>query len=208
MAADMQQMAKMLSQGDCAMSEGMAKALAQAAAGLEKKDMAAAMAALESMNMSLEDAASLMQQLAAMDDAMQGFGEAQAELLGKELGQMLGKGFGSDYFAEGGGGLGGPGRGRGNRIGELPDVEGALEESMLSGDMTKGKILASIMQRAAPDPDVESDAEFVAQTLTEITQQAEEALTKEEIPPSAQEFVRQYFVSLEPEDRRRPTAAP
>lgn len=202
MAADMQQLAKMLSKGDSAMGQAMAKALAQAAAGLEKKDMAATMAALEAMDMSLADAASLMQQLQAMDMAMGSFGEAQAELLGRQLGQGFGKGFGSDYFAEGGGGLGGPGRGRGNRIGELPDGEGALEETMLSGDMTKGKILASIMQRAAPDPDVESDAEFVAQALTEITQQAEQALTKEEIPPGAKEFVRQYFGSLEPEGAR------
>ena len=71
---------------------------------------------------------------------------------------------------------------------------------MLPGDMTKGKILAGIMQKAVPEEGAEPTQEFVVKTFESVQQEAEQALTKEEIPPAAKEYVRQYFGTLEPEE--------
>ncbi len=78
---------------------------------------------------------------------------------------------------------------------------------MLPGEMTKGKVLASIMRHAAPDENAESTVEYVSEALIQVQQQAEQALTKEEIPPGSREFVRQYFGSLEPERADREPVA-
>jgi hypothetical protein len=69
--------------------------------------------------------------------------------------------------------------------------------------MTPGKVLSSIMKHSAPDEDQEATAEYVSETIIEVQQAAEEALTKEEIPQGSKEFVRQYFGSLEPERSTR-----
>lgn len=91
-------------------------------------------------------------------------------------------------------------------MGELPDVQSSFTPTTLPGEMTPGKVLSSIVQHNAPDEDPEATAEFVSDTIIEVQQAAEEALTKEEIPQGSKEFVRQYFGSLEPErsprDRR------
>ncbi|MCP4641285.1 MAG: hypothetical protein GY851_12660 [bacterium] len=210
LAADMKKMADMLGGENTALGEALAKAATGLSAGnMSQMDMGQALKAMEGMQASLGDMASMMAQMEAMDSAMNGFGEAQSELLGRQLAeQFAGQGFQPGQgWGESNGGLGGPGRGRGNQIGDLPDTEGALEESMLPGDMTQGKILASIMQRAAPDGDEQSTIEFKTEALVQIQAQAEQALTKEEIPPGAKEFVKNYFGSLEP-DRRGPVARP
>lgn len=104
-----------------------------------------------------------------------------------------------------GNGMGGPGRGRGSSTGPLPDVEDDFVPTMLPGEISKGKFLASITQRVAPDEeDAEATVSFIAGVVAEAEQEAEQALTKEEIPPGSREFVRQYFGSLEPE--RQPVA--
>ncbi|MBN2312028.1 MAG: hypothetical protein JXR94_23825 [Candidatus Hydrogenedentes bacterium] len=197
LAADLKKLAENLGN----VSPELQDALAKAAGGIGAMNMSEAAAALEAMQMSLEDLASMSEQLAAIDKALSEFGRCQCELLGKQIAEGLGSGA---YGAPGNVGLRGPGQGRGGRIGDLPDTEGALEATMLSGDMTKGRILATIMQRAAPDESVESTLDVVSEAFVEVQQQAEQALTKEEIPPGAREFVRQYFGSLEPEGRARP----
>jgi hypothetical protein len=95
--------------------------------------------------------------------------------------------------------MGGTGMGRGNRVGELPDLNAGFKPTVLPGDLTKGKVLATILQKGAPQDDAESTLEYVTEAFVEVRQEAEQALTKEEIPPGAKEFVRQYFGSLEPE---------
>ncbi len=108
-------------------------------------------------------------------------------------------------FAEGdssrpGGGMGRRGQGRGGMVGDLPDAQVSFDPAMLSGGMTKGKILANILQRGAPDEGARSDLGYVNEAFTEVKREAEQALTKQEIPPGAREFVREYFGALEPEN--------
>lgn len=152
--------------------------------------------ALESMQMSMDDMASVLDQLQSLNQMSASLKDCRAQIGPGGLyafPSALGGGDGVGL------GMGGPGRGRGNQIGELPDVEGTFDPSLLQGELSKGKILASIMQRAAPEEGAESTIEYVSQGLIEIQQETEEALTKEEIPPGAREFVRQYFGSLTPE---------
>lgn len=99
-------------------------------------------------------------------------------------------------------GMGGPGHGRGQSTGPLPDVEDAFSPTMLPGEMTRGRFLAGIVQRASPEGTAEPTAEFVSGVLMEAQQEAEKALTKEEIPSGAREFVRQYFNTFEPGTRQ------
>jgi len=100
-----------------------------------------------------------------------------------------------------GGGMGARGRGRGGLTGELPEVSPAFKPTVAPGPLTKGKVLADILQKSAPDEDVETTLDYVSGAFIQVRQEAEQALTKEQIPPGSKEFVRQYFGSLEPEDR-------
>ncbi len=97
-----------------------------------------------------------------------------------------------------GNGMGGPGQGRGSQVGELPDAGGDFKPTVAPGSMTKGKMLANILQKGAPETGGEATAEFVPGAFVEVQQQAENALTKEEIPDGAKEFVRQYFGAIDP----------
>ena len=194
--SDLNELAKILGGEDSALGE----ALADIAAGLKMQDKAALQAALEKLDLTLDDLKSLMEQMAKLQQCQIKFGECENKLYCSACqGICKGGNCPGNKFAVGPYGLRGPGRGRGNQIGELPDVEASFDPKMLSGDMTKGKILASIMQRAAPTDDAESTIEYSEQALVQVKQQAEEALTREEIPPGSREFVRQYFGSLEPE---------
>ncbi len=194
---DMEQLAKMLGGEESMMGE----ALAEAAKDLSTGDLDAAVASLEQMDMSLADLESMLTQMAQLDSMCNGIGECKSLVMGKKGGGGSGRfgNFQGSTFAESSSGLGGPGRGRGNQIGELPDTESAFDPTMLPGDMTKGKILATIMQRAVPDEDTDATTEFSGEAIVAVRQQAEQALTQEEIPPGAREFVRQYFGTLEPE---------
>jgi len=195
---DMEQLAKMLGGEESMMGE----ALAEAAKDLTAGDLEAAVAALEQMEMSMEDLESMLTQMAQLDSMCSGMGECKSLMMGKKgAGSGSGKygNFQGTTFAESNGGLGGPGRGRGNQIGELPDTESAFDPTMLPGDMTKGKILATIMQRAVPDENANATTNFSSEAIVAVQQQKEQALTQEEIPPGAREFVRQYFGTLEPE---------
>ncbi len=193
--SDLNELAKMLGGKDSMLGE----ALADIAAGLKMDDKAALQAALEKLDLSLDDLKSLMAQMEKLRLAQLKCSECEKKLYCAEC-QGICKGTCSgSKFAVGPYGLRGPGRGRGNQIGELPDVNASYDPKMLPGDMTKGKILASIMQRAAPSEGADSTVEYSEQALVQVKQQAEEALTREEIPPGSREFVRQYFGSLEPE---------
>jgi len=206
MAKELEKLAEMLGGED---SE-LGKALAEAAEQLRMESAEGAMDALAQMNVSLEDLASALEQMAVTEMALGELREAGDMLLGErgQFGELAGRGFGawSSYrgFQSGnrrgeGPGMRGPGRGAGNTIGDLPDVEVSFDPTVAPGEMTRGKVLATIMQRAAPDEDVESTIEMVNQAFVEVQQEAEQALTKEEIPPGARELVRQYFGSIEPE---------
>jgi hypothetical protein len=107
-------------------------------------------------------------------------------------------------FGQGGGrrqgpGMGGPGEGKGGSIGELPDMDAGLTPTTLPGEMTRGKLLTSVMERTSPEADAESTIAAANKMVLEAEQEAEQALAKEEIPPGSREWVRQYFGSFEPE---------
>jgi hypothetical protein len=119
-------------------------------------------------------------------------------------GQCKGGGSGQAFqkgLALGGGGKGtgmkGPGQGQGGQVGELPDVNVSLTPTMLPGQVQEGKMLASIMQKTAPETDANSSVEVISGAVVQAQQAAEEALTREEIPRGSEEFVRQYFGTLE-----------
>jgi hypothetical protein len=173
---DLKQLAKMLGGEESMLGD----ALAEAAENLSASDMQAAIECLNQAELSMADLKSVLQQMAKLDSVCNSLGECKSLMLGKRASSR-------------------PGRGRGNQIGELPDSESTFEPTMLPGDMTKGKVLATFMQRAVPDEDAEASIDFSSEAITVVKQQAEHALTQEEIPPGAREFVRQYFGTLEPD---------
>ncbi len=210
-------------------SQALQKALEKAAAGmgmegLDPEALQQALDGLEALEMSLEDMASAMEQLEKLDAARLKLAQARQRMMGPssycrmcgaELSECpngskctgCGEGMscsgicGSCAGGDGyGPGMGNRGRGEGNTTGPLPDVNDGFEPTMLPGGMTPGQVIADIVQRTRPDgEDAEPTADFVSGAFIEVQQQAEQALTREEIPVGSKEYVRQYFGSLEPE---------
>ncbi len=100
----------------------------------------------------------------------------------------------------------GIGQGPGNRVGDIPEGDAEFEPAMLRGTLQQGKLRGSVLQRAAPETPGEMGGAAVSGTaITTVGQQAETALTKEEIPAGSREYVRQYFGALEnPPDAGQP----
>lgn len=214
------------------LGEALAKAAALAQA-MESGDAAAAEAALQELELALEDVESIMNQLAQLDSMMANLSEWKQGVLGEsEYCRLCGAGL-SECTAEGGQcnsdgghkhhgvcsscagigagsnwgtglGLRGPGRGQGNQVGELPDVNVGFQPTKATGPMTKGRMLADILQQAAPEEGEEATVESLQGAFVQLQQEAEQALTREEIPAASKEYVRQYFGALEPEDAGAP----
>lgn len=199
------------------MNPELAKALSELSAALKMSDLDGTKAAMEGLKLSLEDLEKLMEQLDKLKmcegklgecknkmycSACTGMckGDCEKYLMGIGKGPGIGVG-GEIGWGAGQGGLK-AGWGRGNRVGEAPGFQAGGDPTMVPGEVSKGKILATIMQRAAPAGDESATIDYSSQAIVQIQQQSEEALTKEEIPPGAKEFVRQYFGSLEPTERR------
>ena len=216
MAQDLEKLSEALKGKDGKQNSMLSEALAQAAAELKSGAQGGdGQKGGKEGALSLEDAASILEQMEQTSVAMVDIGEWQSEMLGSGSGEFEGRGgLGSGQrlgragrgpwrpgdSTQFGNGMGGPGRGRGASTGELPEVEDDFAPTMLPGEISKGKFLASITQRAAPDAeDAVATVSFIAGVVAEAEQEAEQALTKEEIPPGSREFVRQYFGSLEPE---------
>ena len=208
------------------LSKALAKAAAGLKGGESAEGLKEALEGLEAMELSAEDVASALEQMKKLDAARKSMAQWQQSMLGpspfcRMCGQKLGackkggdcKGCGAGTACTGlcsacsagsrpGQGLGmrGPGQGEGNTTGPLPDVNTAFQPTLLPGQMTPGKVLADIMQRTSPDPnDAKPTAQYIEGAMLQVEQQAEQALTKEEIPAGSKEFVRRYFGSLEPE---------
>ena len=207
----------------------LGQALAKAAAGMDTGDIQGALEAMKEMEMNLDDLESVMEQMEKMDQAMEKLSEWKQSSLGDsefcrkcgsklkecdgkngqceskghshsgecEGGQCSGNGTGS---GKGNGGMGGEGQGQGSRLGELPDVEVGLNPTKIPGPLTKGQILADIMQKATPESGETATVETIAGAFKQLQQETEQALTQEEIPDASRELVRQYFGSLEPEE--------
>ena len=67
--------------------------------------------------------------------------------------------------------MGGSGRGEGNAVGELPDVEVGLVPTRAQGPMTKGKMLAEILQRSAPESGQTATLTNVSGAFVEVRQE-------------------------------------
>ena len=96
-------------------------------------------------------------------------------------------------------GMGGPGRGQGNQVGELPETMVGFQPSKPGGPLTKGRMLADVLQKALPEGEAQPTVEYISGAFVEMQQAAEQALTQQEIPRGSKEFVRQYFGAIEPE---------
>ena len=177
--------------------------------------------AMEAMQMSLSDMASALEQMAKLDAALQQMTEWQRQqgesksLFGKcqscgallkpgecesgKCGSCNGNKPGNKPGSGNGPGMGGAGRGAGNKVGELPeDAEVDFTPAILPGGLKEGKMLADMLQRTAPDEDgAEASVEAAGPALIRVQQEAEQALTKEEVPPGAREYVRQYFGAID-----------
>jgi hypothetical protein len=221
LADDLKKLSEMLGGESSELGKALAEALGNTGKSLKSRDVKGALEAMEGIELSLEDLASVLEQLGQLDLMMVNLADWQQDLLGPsnfcrncgamlkpctgEGGQCTGCGAGHSCYGScgtcsgTGPGMGGTGMGRGNRVGELPDLNAGFKPTVLPGDLTKGKVLATILQKGAPQDDAESTLEYVTEAFVEVRQEAEQALTKEEIPPGAKEFVRQYFGSLEPE---------
>lgn len=226
LAKDLQALSEMMGGESKPLNAAVLKALSQAGANLSSEDLDSA---LDAMELSLEDMASVLDQLAKLESALGRLGEWKSELLGpsefcRNCGKRIGlcdhcsecrggrcshcgncglcEGCGRGLWAEGeanmpGNGMGGPGMGRGQQVGELPDADVDFEPTILPGGMTQGKMLANMLEKTAPEVGAEASADYVGGTFTAVRQEAEQALTKEDIPRGSREFVRQYFGSLE-----------
>ena len=205
LSRDLKKLSEMLG-SKTELGAALADALAKAGASMASGDIDAAKAAFEAIELSLEDLQSILDQLQQMDVVMADIREWKDAFMGpSDYCRYCGLKLGEDGECENGScrgnglGLMGPGRGAGNRLGEIPDVDVGRKPTLANGPLTKGKMLADILQRTAPEGAEEPTAEFIAGAFVELQQEAEQALTQEEIPQGSKEFVRQYFGSLEPE---------
>jgi hypothetical protein len=197
-AQELANLAKMLGE----MNPELAQALSELASALKMNDLNAAKDALKNVKLSMEELKKLTEQLKKLSECQGKLGACKNKMYCSNCkGMCKGTGACLSMYAASTGGLK-AGYGQGNRVGDPPNLEAKADPTLVSGEVTKGKILATIMQRAAPTDGQNATVDYSSQAIVQIQQQSEEALTKEEIPPGAKEFVRQYFGSLEPSHGR------
>lgn len=194
---DLDELSKMMGNMDSELNDALAKALSDAANSMSASDISKALEALENAELTLADLESIEAQLKQMDGAWGKLCQATCDKWGTCA--SLYKGWAPGNIARMGPGMGGAGRGRGNSVGELPEADVDYSPTVLKGKITKGKILASIIQKAAPEAGEVPTVEYISGAFEQVKQEAEQALTREEIPDGSREFVRQYFGALEPD---------
>lgn len=192
LAKDFQKLSDMLGSASSQSGEPLRKAFMEAARALRAAQPGTALEAMEGVRMGLEDLQSLLEQLEAMEGVSENL-KAWASAALQNLGEY-----------DDGQGMRGPGRGQGTAVGDLPDIQAGFQPTVSPGPTTKGKMLADILQRVAPTEDAESNVELLSNAFVQVQQEAEKALTRQEIPPASKEFVRRYFGSLEPEKPATP----
>jgi hypothetical protein len=244
LADELKKMSEALKNGTTGDNSALSEALAKAAAALSKApsdsgEQNDGKSGEQAAQLSMEDVASILEQLDKLNTAMKEMSKMQAEQLGKsefcrscgtglkecKTGNKDCKGCGAGYKCSGscgscsgngqgwatgqspwkpgqstkfGSGMGGPGRGKGGSTGPLADSNANFVPTVAPGDMTKGKMLADMVQKTAPDGDAESTAQFVSGQIQQQVQEMEQAVTKEEIPLGSRELIRQYFGSIDP----------
>jgi hypothetical protein len=176
LAEDLQKLSDMLGGDSSQSARSLRQALMQAARALRAAQPGRALEAMEGVRMNLEDLQSILEQLEAMEGVSENL-KAWASAALQNLGE----------YGEGPG-MGGPGRGQGTPVGDLPDIQAGFQPTISPGPTTKGKMLADILQRVAPAEDAESNVELLSNAFVQVRQ----------------EFVRQYFGALEPEKPAAP----
>jgi hypothetical protein len=230
LSSELDSLAAMLGGDQSELGAALSKALSELAAAMKSGDEAALAEAMKAMEMAMEDMESILAQMQQMDGVMANLGQWKNSLLGPSdycrfcgakliqcdgggecdggaghshsgvCGSCAGAGAGAGVGTGLGLGLGGAGRGTGNQVGELPEVQVGFLPTKATGPLTKGQMLADILQKAAPEEGAEAHIEYLSGAFVEAVQAAEKALSQQEIPPGSKEYVRQYFLSLEPED--------
>ena len=228
LSSELDSLAAMMGGDQSELGAALSKALSELAAAMKSGDEAALAEAMEAMEMAMGDMESMLAQMQQMDGVMANLGHWKNSLLGPSdycrlcgakliqcegagecdggaghshdgvCGSCAGAGAGAGSGS--GLGLGGAGRGTGNQVGELPEVQVGFLPTKATGPLTKGQMLADILQKAAPEEGAEAQIEYLSGAFVEAKQAAEKALSQEEIPPGSKEYVRQYFLSLEPEE--------
>jgi hypothetical protein len=133
------------------------------------------------------DVAALPQEMNGLD----GFKPEGAAQGGKPGGQGAGAGSG--------GALGGPGRGAGGKIPPVgPPQSGKRIETMVPGQQGKGEQLV-IPYRGAPDTADPKAAWY--ETYPSARRSAEDAISRERIPPGHQHQVKEYFEAIQPQGK-------
>ena len=204
----LKKLSESMSANSSAMSESLADALAKASSSLESGDLQAASESLQVAELTAAEIESILRQLDSMKVAKAYLAEWKGDLMGEDgycryCGSKLGEsGECENGECEGHGhglGLRGAGHGTGNRIGQVPEMEAGFQPTQAPGPTTQGKMLADLLQRSTPEAGEEATVEYLTGSFEQLEQEAEQALTQEEIPPGAKEFVRQYFGAIEPE---------
>lgn len=155
-------------------------------------------------------AADAAREIQTMADAMKGVGEFKQGLTGDKcmstqeaLAQLQAAsarwasqaGTAAGLRPGKGGGMGGPGQGRGNVWPLGPDAGSKMASSAVGGAMHPGKMLASYYTEGSNIKN-ESKAEL-QQVVLESKQRAKDALTDQRVPRAYEKTVREYFESLD-----------
>jgi hypothetical protein len=222
---ELSQLAKELGGSESLSGQALAEALDMVRKAQEQPDGGVAAQAVDKTATTLKEIKSLLDQLERMEAAREDLWQARQALLGERArcgfcGKALKACTEGDSAAQcavessgrsicpqcaqaQGRGLGmrGPGRGKGGQMPPPPDELVMFQPSRLTGPVRPAKPLVSIVQRMKPKQNVKASTDFVIKEIARTRREAEQALTKENIPPGAREFVRQYFGAIEP--RRR-----
>lgn len=202
LAENLQKLAQNLEGGNPALAQALADLAASAQMGEGQKgangeQMAKAM---EQLQLSVDDLKSIAEQMKqmqmageCMSGACEGMGLKPGGRPGLGGNWQQGQGMASN------GGMGKKGQGKGGQIGDLPDVQTGLTPDMLPGDMNNGPVLATVTQLMPPDEAGESTVTYLEGAIVQGQAEAERALSQEEIPAGAKEFVRQYFGTMDQE---------
>ncbi len=189
----------------------LSRALEAAAASLNANDLSGALGSLQLASMSMEDLKDLAQQIALLDEMMNGMMAGRAMLADATIVLSKGGGSGSwEGFAfsgpwapgdsrERGAGLGGPGVGRG---GDAPfeENETTLTPDRISGELQKAPVIGSVLVNGLPTRG-EVSVEF-SDVVVRSRQAEEEAMSRENVPLTYRSSVRRYFDSLQDEETR------
>ena len=95
------------------------------------------------------------------------------------------------------GGMGGPGRGAGGKIPDEPGQPAKYQKFKVRGRVGKGRIVGELFVKG-PQAKGEVSGEYV-EVVGEARQEAADALSKQRIPQSYRDFIREYFNSLDPD---------